>query len=121
MKDSLVIECSCVDDRQHLIVAIGNDEFGKGFMKWFDDDLPDADSYYYNIDTEIFTQFEWGEYGLNKPEDLIGKSINIHDGLEVNLDYPEDEIKEIIQNKINKKSLVCTEHLIIFQKVLKSF
>lgn len=104
MKDSLIIECSCVDDRQHLIVAIGDDEFGKGFMKWFDDDLPDTDSYYYNnesrfyreIDTKIFTQFEWGEYGLNKPEDLIGKSINIHDGLEVNLDYPEDEIKEII-------------------------
>ena len=96
MKDSLVIECSCVDDRQHLIVAIGNDEFGKGFMKWFDDDLPDTHSYFRNIDTKIFTQFEWGEYGLNKPKDLIGKSINIHDGLKVNPDYPEDEIKEII-------------------------
>ena len=33
---------------------------------------------------------------LNKPKDLIGKSINIHDGLKVNPDYPEDEIKEII-------------------------
>ena len=60
MKDSLVIECLCADDRQHLVVAMGDDEFGKGFMKWFDDDLPDTDSYYYHIDTKIFTQFEWG-------------------------------------------------------------
>ena len=96
MKDSLIIECLCVDDRQHLIVAMGDDEFGKGFKEWLDNGYHEDNSYYYPIDLKIFTQFEWGEYGLNKPEDLIGKSINIHDGLKVNLDYPEDEIKEII-------------------------
>jgi len=96
MKDSLIIECLCVDDRQHLIVAMGDDEFGKGFKEWLDNGYHEDNSYYYPIDLKIFTQFEWGEYGLNKPKDLIGKSINIHDGLKVNLDYPEDEIKEII-------------------------
>ena len=95
MKDSLVIECLCADDRQHLVVAMGDDEFGKGFMKWFDDDLPDTDSYYYHIDTKIFTQFEWGEYGLNKPEDLIGENVSVHEG-DVYWDMSGDKVIEII-------------------------
>ena len=28
MKDSLVIEFLCEDDRQHLVVSMGDDEFG---------------------------------------------------------------------------------------------
>jgi len=97
MKDSLIIECLCADDRQHLIMAVSDDEFGKGFKEWLDAGNYEDNSYYHYIDLKIFTQFEFNEFNeLNKPEDLIGKSINIHDGLEVNLDYPEDEIKEII-------------------------
>lgn len=95
MKDSLVIECLCADDREHLLVAMGDDEFGKGFMKWFDDGLPETDSYYHYIDTKIFTQFEWGEYGLNKPEDLIGENVSVHEG-DVYADIPGDEVIEIL-------------------------
>ena len=97
MKDSLAIVCLCADDREHLIIATGDDEFGKGFNEWLDTGDYEDDGYYYHIDLRTFTQFQFKEFNeLNNPEDLIGKNIDVHDGLEVNLDFPEYEIKEIL-------------------------
>jgi hypothetical protein len=90
-KDSLAIEVDTVGYGCNILIAFGDDKFARDWFKW---DCVDTDNYLYAIDVRVSNQFEFGEYeGLDKPSDLIGQSISIHDGSPIE---PEDEITEVI-------------------------
>jgi len=80
-KNSLVIGCETVGSGG-ILVALADDDFNAEY-----DDFTEND--YCHIhnprmsdwDSQIWNCFEFGEYeDIQKPKDLIGKSICIHDG-----------------------------------------
>ena len=88
-KDSLVIECDTAGGGGNII-ALGDDKFAEDYADW---DFEHTSSYISDIDQKVWTMFEFTEYEwLNKPSDLIGQSICVHDGDPM---YPEDEITKI--------------------------
>jgi hypothetical protein len=90
-KDSLAIEVDTVGYGCNILIATGDDKFGHDWADW---DIDDTDNYLHAIDLQVANCFEFGEYeGLDKPSDLVGKSISIHDGSPI---YPEEEITEVI-------------------------
>ena len=89
-KDSLVLECSTVGGGG-ILIALGNDKFSDDWADWDIDD--NQETYLTEIDSQVWNCFEFTEYeNINKPSDLIGKSICVHDGDPM---YPEDEIIKI--------------------------
>jgi len=89
-KDSLAIEVDTVGYGCNILIATGDDGFGHD---WADYDF-EEDNYLHAIDLQVANCFEFGEYeGLDKPSDLVGKSISIHDGSPI---YPKEEITEVI-------------------------
>ena len=89
-KDSLVLECSTVGGGG-ILIALGNDKFSDDWSNWDIDD--DQETYLTEIDSQVWNCFEFTEYeDINKPSELIGKSISVHNG---NITFPEDEITNI--------------------------
>ena len=88
-KDSLLIECDTVGGGGNII-ALGDDKFAEDYADW---DFEPTSSYVADIDQRVWTMFEFTEYeDINKPSDLIGKSICVHDGEPMR---SEDEITKI--------------------------
>jgi hypothetical protein len=75
-----VIECE-TNGGGGLLVALGNDKFSDDFIKFSDNDYDsDFNKAMYDIDCQVWNFFEFDEYEwLQKPKDLIGKDICIHD------------------------------------------
>jgi len=77
---SQVIECETIDGGG-ILVALGDDKFANDFSAFCDNDYdPNFNRQMYDIDCKVWNCFTFGEYEeIQKPKDLIGKSICIHD------------------------------------------
>jgi len=81
---SQVIECETIDGGG-ILVALGDDKFANDYIAFYDnffrDYDPDFNRQMYDIDSKVWNFFEFGEYEeIQKPKDLIGKGICVHDG-----------------------------------------
>ena len=90
---SQVIECETIDGGG-ILVALGNDKFSDNYWSYIEHDYDyDYDPVMSDIDSKVWNCFEFGEYeDIQKPSDLIGKSICIHDGDPI---YKGDTITKI--------------------------
>ena len=93
MKNSLVVCCETVGGGG-ILVALGDDEFATDYWSYIEHDYDhDYNPVMSDIDSQVWNCFEFGEYeDIQKPDDLVGKSICVHDGEPI---YEEDMIVSI--------------------------
>ena len=78
--ESQIIKCE-TNGGGGVLIALGDDQFAKDFHYFSDNDYDHSiNEVMYEIDCQVWNFFEFDEYEwLQKPSDLIGKDICIHD------------------------------------------